>query len=233
MSKNKFSVAIDGPAGAGKSTISKYVSKKLGLLYIDTGAMFRALAYYVLSHGGDTKNAESVEGFLPDIDIDLRETSGALNVLLNGEDVSGKIRTPEVSVGASDVGTIPAVRSKLLELQRNIAERQDVLMDGRDIGSFVLPNANVKIFLTADVEIRARRRLAELLEKGESVSFDEVLSDMKFRDKNDSERKTAPLKKAEDAILTDTSYKTLEESKKLVLDIVKSEYDKYCAGKEE
>lgn len=221
MNKDRFSVAIDGPAGAGKSTISKYISKELGLLYIDTGAMFRALAYYVLSRGGDTKDAKSVEKFLPEIDIDLKENGGTLNVLLNGEDVSGKIRTPEVSVGASDVGTIPAVRTKLLELQRNIAERQDVLMDGRDIGSFVLPNANIKIFLTADVEIRAQRRFAELLKKGEDVSFEDVLSDMKFRDKNDSERKIAPLKKAEDAILADTSDLTLEESLNLVMKIVK------------
>ena len=204
-----LNIAIDGPAGAGKSTISKAIAKEAGFTYIDTGAMYRALAYYVLTHGGDTKSAQSVEEFLDEINIDLQEKDGNLSVFLNGEDVASYIRTPEVSVGASDVGTIPAVREKLLGLQRDIAARRDVVMDGRDIGSHVLPNADVKIFLTADVAIRARRRLAELVQKGGKDTYDEVLQDMKYRDKNDSERKIAPLVRTEDAVVVDTTHLTL------------------------
>lgn len=221
-----INIAIDGPAGAGKSTISKELSKEMNFLYIDTGAMFRAVAYYVLSHGGDTENPESVNSMLSDIDIDLRQNSGTITVFLNGEDVSSLIRTPEVSRGASDVGTIPEVREKLLQMQRKIASEQSVVMDGRDIGSHVLPNAQVKIFLTADVAIRARRRLAELLEKGEDVTYDEVLKDMKFRDKNDSERAIAPLCKAEDAIEIDTTHKTLPQSIEAVKKAVKEKIEK-------
>lgn len=221
-----INIAIDGPAGAGKSTISKELSKEMNFLYIDTGAMFRAVAYYVLSHGGDTENPESVNSMLSDIDIDLRQNSGAITVFLNGEDVSSLIRTPEVSRGASDVGTIPEVREKLLQMQRKIASEQSVVMDGRDIGSHVLPNAQIKIFLTADVAIRARRRLAELLEKGEDVTYDEVLKDMKFRDKNDSERAIAPLCKAEDAIEIDTTHKTLPQSIEAVKKAVKEKIEK-------
>ncbi len=209
---NYINIAIDGPAGAGKSTISKAVSSKLGYAYIDTGAMFRAVALYVLEHGGDTKSEESVSAFLPDIDIDIKVKDGENLIFLNGEDVSGKIRTPEVSMGASNVGTILPVRQKLLELQRKIAMGANVLMDGRDIGTHVLPDAQVKIFLTAGVEIRARRRLQELMEKGKNVTFDEVLKDMIKRDENDSKRAIAPLMQASDAILIDTTHLTLEQS---------------------
>ena len=221
-----INIAIDGPAGAGKSTISKEISKEMDYLYIDTGAMFRAVAYYVLSHGGDTESKESVNSMLGDIDIDLRQKDGAITVYLNGEDVSSLIRTPEVSRGASDVGTIPEVREKLLQMQRKIASEQSVVMDGRDIGSHVLPNAQVKIFLTADVAIRARRRLAELVQKGEDVTYDEVLKDMKFRDKNDSERAIAPLCKAEDAIEIDTTHLTLPQSIETVKKSVKDKIKK-------
>ena len=209
---NYINIAIDGPAGAGKSTISKAVASKLGYAYIDTGAMFRAVALYVIEHGGDTKSEESVSAFLQDIDIDIRAKDGENLIFLNGEDVSGKIRTPEVSMGASNVGTILPVRQKLLELQRKIASSANVLMDGRDIGTHVLPDAQVKIFLTAGAEIRARRRLQELIEKGEHVTFDEVLKDMIKRDENDSKRAIAPLMQASDAILIDTTHLTLEQS---------------------
>lgn len=207
-----INIAIDGPAGAGKSTISKAVAAKLGYAYIDTGAMFRAVALYVIEHGGDTKSEESVSPFLRDIDIDIKVKDGENLIFLNGENVSGKIRTPEVSMGASNVGTILPVRQKLLELQRKIALGANVLMDGRDIGTHVLPDAQVKIFLTAGAEIRARRRLQELMEKGEDVTFDEVLKDMIKRDENDSKRAIAPLMQASDAILIDTTHLTLEQS---------------------
>ena len=217
---NYINIAIDGPAGAGKSTISKAVAAKLGYAYIDTGAMFRAVALYVLRNGGDTKNEESVTSFLPEIDIDIKSVNGENRIFLNGEDVSGEIRTPEVSTGASDVGTIASVRQKLLVLQRKIASLSNVLMDGRDIGTHVLPGAQVKIFLTASAEIRARRRLQELMEKGEAVSFDEVLKDMLWRDKNDSTRAIAPLMQASDAILIDTTHLTLSQSVSKVYDTV-------------
>jgi len=212
-----INIAIDGPAGAGKSSISKSVATQLGFTYIDTGAMFRAIALYVQRNGGDTKSEESVSALLPEIDIDIKYDGTGNLIFLNGEDVSSLIRTAEVSMGASDVGTIPAVRQKLLQLQRKIAENNNIVMDGRDIGTHVLPNANVKIFLTADVKIRARRRLAELITKGDNVTYDEVLSDMIKRDENDSNRKIAPLMQAEDAIKVDTTHLTLEKSIEKVL----------------
>ena len=216
-----INIAIDGPAGAGKSTISKKVAAELGYAYIDTGAMFRAVALYVISNGGDTESGESVNKFLDDIDIDIKAGESGNIIYLNGEDVSGKIRTPEVSMGASNVGKIPEVRKKLLELQRKIAANANVVMDGRDIGTYVLPDAQVKIFLTASAEIRARRRLQELMEKGENVTFDEVLKDMIKRDENDSKREIAPLMQAADAILVDTTHLTLEKSIEKVFQTVK------------
>lgn len=218
--ENFINIAIDGPAGAGKSTISKAVAAKLGFAYIDTGAMFRAVALYVLEHGGDTKSEESVGSFLPQIDIDIKAQNGENCIFLNGINVSGQIRTPEVSMGASDVGTILPVRQKLLQLQRKIAAGANVLMDGRDIGTHVLPDAQVKIFLTAGAEIRARRRLQELMEKGENVTFDEVLKDMIKRDENDSKRAIAPLMQAADAILIDTTHLTLTQSISKVYDTI-------------
>lgn len=222
-------IAVDGPAGAGKSSVSKKVASALGLLYIDTGAMYRAVALYVLNCGRDTKSQESVVGLLDSIDIDMVKKAETLFVYLNGADVTDKIRTPEVSVGASDVAVIPEVRLKLVDLQRKIASQQSVIMDGRDIGTYVLPDADVKVFLTADVRVRAERRRLELMEKGQNVPFDEVLSDMVYRDKNDSERKFAPLKCADDAHLVDTSQKSFEEVVNEITSIIKK-VTGYVAG---
>lgn len=205
-------VAIDGPAGAGKSTISKELAKQLGYVYIDTGAMYRAAALYCLNKGISIRSdIPSVLKVLDEIQIGFKWENN-LRVLLNGCDVSDEIRTNAVSMGASDIAVIPEVRLKLVELQRAIAAEQSVVMDGRDIGTYVLPNATVKIFLTASPEIRAKRRHVELLEKGVDADFETVLKELKARDKNDSEREFAPLRQAEDAILLDTSDLSLEES---------------------
>ena len=205
-------VAIDGPAGAGKSTISKELAKQLGYVYIDTGAMYRAAALYCLNKGISIRSdIPSVLKVLDEIQIGFKWENN-LRVLLNGCDVSDEIRTNAVSMGASDIAVIPKVRLKLVELQRAIAAEQSVVMDGRDIGTYVLPNATVKIFLTASPEIRAKRRHVELLEKGVDADFETVLKELKARDKNDSEREFAPLRQAEDAILLDTSDLSLEES---------------------
>lgn len=200
-----INIAIDGPAGAGKSTIAKAAAKKFGFIYVDTGALYRSIAYYAINHGADTKNAEQVISMLNDITPELKYIDGVQHVFVNGEDVSDKIRTPEVSMGASNVSAIPAVRDFLFELQRKIARENNVVMDGRDIGTVVLPNAELKIYLTASAEERARRRHVELTEKGESVSFEEVLADVNQRDYNDMHREIAPLKQAEDAVLCDTT----------------------------
>ena len=215
-------VAVDGPAGAGKSTISKMVAKEMDLVYIDTGAMYRTVALYAIRRGADCTDAAAVEALLDDIDMDIRLEDGNQRVYLGEEDVSEAIRTPEVSVGASNVGVIPAVRIKLVELQRQLAGKYDVIMDGRDIGTYVLPDATVKIFLTASVEVRAERRYKELLEKGVETTYEEVLEDMKYRDRNDSSRSFAPLKKAEDAVLADTGNLNLKESVELFLNIIRS-----------
>lgn len=216
-----INVAIDGPAGAGKSTISKKVASELGYAYIDTGAMFRAVALYAIRCGKNTESGEAVAPLLENIDIDIKAGESGNIIFLNGEDVSDKIRTPEVSMGASNVGKISEVRQKLLELQRKIAQSENIVMDGRDIGTHVLPDAQVKIFLTASPQIRARRRLSELLEKGESVTYDEVLNDMIKRDENDSKRAIAPLMQAADAVLVDTTHLTLPQSIEKVLNTVK------------
>lgn len=205
-------VAIDGPAGAGKSTISKQLAKRLGYIYIDTGAMYRAAALFCLEKGIDIReDVPAVLSVLDDIKMDFRQTD-CLHIFLNERDVSEAIRTNPVSMGASDIALIPQVRLKLVELQREIAAEHNVVMDGRDIGTHVLPDATVKIFLTASPEIRAKRRHLELLEKGTACDYETVLKDLKARDKNDSEREFAPLKQAEDALLLDTSELTLEES---------------------
>lgn len=212
------SVAIDGPSGAGKSTIAKVAAKRLGFTYIDTGAMYRTVALYALENGIDTKNKDgALETALPNITIDISYQDGNQHIFLNGEDVSEQIRTPQVSMGASDVATVPAVRLKLVELQRALARRQNVIMDGRDIGTYVLPDAEIKIFLTADVEDRARRRYEELIQKGNSVRFEDVLEDMKQRDRNDSARAFAPLRQAEDAERIDTTGASLDESVERIL----------------
>ncbi len=215
-----FKVAIDGPAGAGKSTIAKAAAQQLKFVYIDTGAMYRAVALYAILKGADTKS-DAVDALLPDIEIKIAHENDMQRIYLCGEDVSDQIRTPEVSVGASDVAVRPAVRLKLVELQRQLAKTVDVIMDGRDIGTYVLPDAEVKIFLVASVEERARRRHKELLEKGTVCSMEEVLKDLQYRDANDSNRAFAPLRQAEDAVLLDTTDYTFDESVEKVISIIK------------
>ena len=207
-----ISIAIDGPSGAGKSTIAKAVSKKLGFIYVDTGALFRSIGLYVVNKGKDTANREEVAALLPEISVKIRYVDGAQHVYLNGKDVSDDIRRPPVSMAASNVSAHPEVREFLLNLQRQFAEENNVVMDGRDIGTVVLPKADIKIFLTASSEERARRRYNELIEKGEQVEFDKIHEEIKQRDYNDSHRAIAPLKQADDAILVDTTEYTLEES---------------------
>lgn len=218
----KMAVAIDGPAGAGKSTIARILARELGYLYVDTGALYRAVGYFMLNRGADPAAADQVEPFLGDLQVELRYVDGEQKVLVNGQDVTGSIRTPEISMAASQVSALPAVRRFLFDLQQNIARENCVIMDGRDIGTVVLPWAQVKIFLTASAEERARRRYEELQEKGVASTYEEVLADMKERDHNDETRAAAPLKAAEDAVKVDTSGETLEQSvarlKGLVLD---------------
>lgn len=217
-----ISIAVDGPAGAGKSTIAKIVANKLGLVYIDTGAMYRSVALYATEKGIDTKNDTSgVISVLDDVDIQLKQDGGVQRVYLCGRDVSERIRMNDISAGASAVAVIPEVRLKLVDLQRKMAQSDDVIMDGRDIGTYVLPNADLKIFLTASLDARSKRRYDELVEKGIECDLATVKSDMTARDKNDSEREFAPLKQAEDAVLVDTSDKTLEESIDIVYNMVK------------
>ncbi len=216
-----FKIAIDGPAGAGKSTIAKLAAKELGIVYIDTGAMYRAIGLAAVRKGIDPgKDIAEVEAMLPDINVEIAHSENGQSVFLNGEDVSIEIRLPEVSVAASDVSRIPSVRAKLLELQRGLAEKTDVIMDGRDIGTVVIPNAELKIFLTASVEERAMRRYRELCEKGIECDFDEVKRDMEYRDKNDSEREIAPLKPAEDSVYVDTTGNDLDESVAMIMKII-------------
>ena len=191
-----INVAIDGPAGAGKSTIAKAVSKELGYIYVDTGALYRTIALAAI-RAGVIDNDEGVVDLLDGISVELKHIDGVQVVTLDGEDVSALIRTPEISMGASRVSAIPKVREFLLDLQRDIAAKNDVIMDGRDIATVVLPNADVKIFLTASAECRARRRYKELIEKGEDVTYQDVLDDVNERDYNDSHRDIAPLKPSE------------------------------------
>ena len=219
-----INIAIDGPSGAGKSTIARAVSQKLGFLYIDTGAMFRSLAYKAVKQGIDIANEHnSLKSMLSDTTLTIERIDGVQHMILDGEDITDFIRTPEVSKAASDIAVIDFVRNWLLELERSLAKEYDCIMDGRDIGTHVLPDAKVKIFLTASAETRAKRRLKELKEKGIDISFEEVLSDMKYRDKQDSEREIAPLKMADDAHLADTSDKSFDESVDYILDIIKRE----------
>ncbi len=205
-------IAIDGPSGAGKSTIAKAVAKRLGYVYVDTGALYRTVGYAALCEKLDCKNPQEIVPLLEKIEVDLTYNNGVQKVLLNGEDVSTQIRLPECSMAASAVSAIPEVRDFLLNTQRDIATHHNVIMDGRDIGTVVLPNAKVKIFLTASAEKRAQRRFDELCEKGVKTTFEEVLEDMKQRDYNDSHRAIAPLKPAEGSVLVDTSELDLEQS---------------------
>lgn len=216
-----FKVAIDGPSGAGKSTIAKAVAKMLGFVYIDTGAMYRACALACLNCGVDIKaDPEKAIEIVNNISIDIDYIDGTQRIFLNGEDVSLKIRTPEVSMGASNVSAIGDVRKKLVLLQRELAGTKNVIMDGRDIGTHVLPDADAKIFLTASPEVRANRRYKELLEKGIETDFETVLSDIKLRDHQDQTRASSPLRQATDAVLVDTSELSFDESVERVLSII-------------
>lgn len=211
MEKKIFNIAIDGPAGAGKSTIAKLVARKLGFIYVDTGAMYRAIALYILRSGVDKQDEAAVSAEMKNIDIQIRYQDGTQQVILNGEDVSGLIRTEEVGNTASATSVYPAVRAHLLELQRGLARENCVIMDGRDIGTCILPNADAKIFLTASAEVRAKRRYKELTEKGMTCNLEKIEQDIKERDHRDMNRKEAPLKQAEDAMLLDASDLTIEE----------------------
>ena len=224
LKENKMkyiSVAVDGPAGAGKSSVSKAVAKSLGYTYIDTGAMYRAVALFAINNGIDAKNeTEKLVSRLNEVEIDIKYTDEGQQIYLLGENVSKRIREEDVSVGASNVAVIPEVRKKLVELQRKMAESANVIMDGRDICSYVLPNADVKIFLTASAESRAKRRYDELCEKGIECDFEKIKADMEYRDKNDSQRAVAPLKKADDATLIDTTEYDFDGAVKLVKDLI-------------
>lgn len=215
-----INVAIDGPAGAGKSTIAKAAAKQLNYIYVDTGALYRTIAYNAVKKNViDDTNA--VIALLNDTKVELKYIDGVQAVFLNGEDVSSYIRTPEISMGASKVSAIPEVRAFLLSLQQEIAKENDVIMDGRDIATVVLPNADVKIFLFASPECRAERRYKELVEKGENVKYEDVLADVNQRDYQDSHREIAPLKPSEDSIMLDTSKLNLDESIQLVIKTIK------------
>lgn len=216
-----MAAAIDGPVGAGKSSIARAAAKKLGFVYVDTGALYRAVGLYCSRKGADLSSHEAVAALLPEIHPEIRLIDGTQHVFLNGEDVSVEIRLPEISMAASAVSSVPEVRAALLDMQRDIAAKNNVIMDGRDIGTVVLPNAQVKIFLTASPEIRAKRRYDELCAKGVSTSFEDVLNDLNKRDYDDSHRAVAPLKQAEDAVLADTSELDFEQSCELVCNIIK------------
>ena len=206
-----FNVAIDGPAGAGKSTAARKAAENLNFIYVDTGAMYRTIGLYMLENQISADNEDALKNALDQIQIELKYKDGVQCMFLNGEDVSGRIRTPEVSAQASVVAAIPEVREKLLDLQRSMAASQDVIMDGRDIGTHILPDAELKIYLTASVEERARRRYLELVEKGEECNIEDIRKDIADRDYRDMHRETAPLRQAEDAVLLDTSDMTLDE----------------------
>ena len=207
-----MNIAIDGPAGAGKSTIARRVAKEKGYIYVDTGAMYRAIGLYFMNEGVDAENAAAVLEALAAIQVEIKYEAGEQQVYLNGDNVTGRLRTEEVGNMASKSSALPCVREKLLSIQRELAAKNDVVMDGRDIGTNILPNAELKIYLTASVEVRAQRRYDELVAKGEAgVDRDKIEQDIAARDKQDMERKTAPLKRADDAILVDSSDMGIEE----------------------
>ncbi|PWM26497.1 MAG: (d)CMP kinase [Oscillospiraceae bacterium] len=207
-----ISIAIDGPAAAGKSTVARRLAAELGFLYVDTGALYRAIGYAVLTAKQDPADAAAVEALLPSLQLSIRYVDGVQRIFLNGQDVSEEIRLPEMSMAASRVSAIPAVRAFLLDLQRDFARRESVVMDGRDIGTVVLPDAAVKFFLTASPEERAWRRMREFEQKGQTVDYGALLSEIKQRDYNDSHRPIAPLVQAPDALLVDNTHLTLEET---------------------
>jgi cytidylate kinase len=213
-------IAIDGPSGAGKSTVAKALAKRLGILYVDTGALYRTIGYYVRIRNVDPKDAAAVAALLPEIRIDLQYIDGTQHVLLNGEDLGDRIRTNEMSLYASAVSAISAVRAFLLDTQRDLARRYSVIMDGRDIGTVILPDADVKIFLSASDECRAKRRYDELIAKGQSTTYEEVLATMQARDNADSSRAVAPAVAAEDAIPFDNSWMTPDECTDRLLAVI-------------
>ncbi len=216
------SIAIDGPSGAGKSSLARRLAKELGFIYVDTGAIYRCVGLAAYRRGLDTKNADAITAMLPEIKIEMRyNAEGEQRMFLDGEDVSAEIRLPEVSICASNVSALPAVRAYLLEMQRHMARTHNVIMDGRDIGTVVLPDAELKIFLTANAEARAQRRLLELQGKGIEADYAEVLRDIEYRDRQDSGRKTAPLRAADDAVHVDTSSIDFEQSAALLRGIVR------------
>lgn len=211
-----YNVAIDGPAGAGKSTIAKLVAKEKGYIYVDTGAMYRGLAIHFIKKGLKAEDIKGIVKACKDAEVSIVYENDVQQIYLNGENVTAMLRTEEVGNMASKTSAIPAVREKLLELQRTLAREKDVIMDGRDIGTNILPNADVKIYLTASVETRATRRYKELLEKGENCVYEEIAQDIKERDERDMNREIAPLKQAEDAILVDSSEMTIDEVVKTI-----------------
>lgn len=218
----QYSVAIDGPSGAGKSTLAKALAEELHILYVDTGAIYRTIGCYARRQGVDAADTQAVISLLPQVKISMRyDDQGLQHMLLQNEDVTHEIRLPEMSLYASAVSAIPEVRTFLLEMQRSFAHTSSVIMDGRDIGTVVLPDAQVKIFLQADVEIRARRREKELLQRGTPVRFEQVLAEMKERDYNDTHRAAAPLRPAPDAVVVDTSHLDFQQSKERLLEIIR------------
>jgi len=221
-----INIAIDGPGGAGKSTISKTVAKKLDILYVDTGSLYRTIGLFVKLKDVNPKDGAAVASILPEISLEVKYENGAQVNYLNGVNYGDAIRTPEMSMYASDVSKIPEVRAFLLETQKQIAKKNSVIMDGRDIGTVILPNADVKIFLTASAECRAMRRYKELCERGQSVRYEDVLKEMNERDEQDSNRKIAPAKPAEDAILLDTTGFNFEQSVNMILELI----EKKCGG---
>ena len=222
MSQRFYSIAIDGPAGAGKSTMARRVAKDLGFVYVDTGAIYRTVGYHMNFYGIGPKDTDGITRLIGDVNIEIQyDAQGVQHMILNGIDVSDEIRTPEMSAIASAISAQKVVREYLLEMQRDLARKHSVIMDGRDIGTVVLPQADVKIFLTAAPEIRARRRYDELLAKGEKVTYEQVLADLKKRDEQDSTRKIAPLRPAKDAVLLDTSEFDVEQAVAAIKSIVK------------
>ena len=221
-----INIAIDGPSGAGKSTAAKAVAAKLGIIYLDTGAMYRAVAYYALAHGVDPLDGKAVEGILDDIEMNIVYRDGTQEIVVCGENVTPYLREAHMSKAASDISAHPAVRLKLVELQRKFARENDVVLDGRDIGTYVLPDASCKIFLTADTAERAKRRWLELAEKGNKQSQEEVRADIEKRDYNDSHRAFAPLKQADDAVLVDTTDMTIEQVVARVVELAEKSANK-------
>ena len=222
---NIVAVAIDGPVGAGKSTIARAAAKALGYIYVDTGALYRALGLFAAQNGANPSDIAAVGPLLEKARVELRHIDGVQRVILNGRDVSEDIRAPEISMAASNISALPQVRAFLLDMQRGMARTHNVVMDGRDIGTVILPDAQVKIFLTASAESRAKRRFDEYVAKGADVRYNEVLEDLIKRDANDASREAAPLKRADDAILLDTTGNTLEESIRQVTDIIKGKLE--------